>query len=99
MKQILGLSIVASFAILFTVITVILVSPNITGNFVQSGTYLQYTPAEACMTLEVPCQFNRMLSSIAMAAPYNTPMVECVCTDGSVRYAPMTRPVVGLANS
>jgi hypothetical protein len=99
MKQVLGLSIVASFAILFTVITVMLVTPNLTGQFTQSGTYLQYTPSEACMTLSLPCEFNGMISSIAMAAPFNTPMVECKCTDGSVRYATLTRAVVGLANS
>lgn len=99
MKQILGLTIVAAFAILFTTITVMVVTPNITGQFTQSGAYLQYTPAEACMTLPVPCEFNRFLTSISTAAPYNTPMVECICTDGTVRFAPTTRPVVGLANA
>ncbi|MBW3018883.1 hypothetical protein KY329_01725 [Candidatus Woesearchaeota archaeon] len=98
MRQILGLSIVAGFAILF-IVTIVMLTPNITGQYTQSGTYLQYTPAEACMTLPVPCQFNKFVTSIATAAPFNMPMVECTCTDGTLRYALTTRPVVGLANS
>lgn len=95
MKQLFGISLFACLGIVFTVMVVSLAGSP-TGDFVHSGTYLQYTPDEACSLIGPECIFSMDLTSTAVAAPYNTPMVACVCRDG-VYYTALTVPVVGLA--
>lgn len=90
MKDLVSLGMWASIAIIAMVFTILFVQPDITGEYIADGTYIQFEPREACTYNG--CVFDLELQRQVNRNPYHEPSAGCYC-DGEVTLIPLIQRI------
>lgn len=93
MNELLRISVLASCAVVFVTFVVMITGDlGVTGNYVHTTAYNQYTAKEACEVNNCIWSMEVQRSS-QIASPFNTPMAGCMC-NGKPEYFPLIQRVL-----
>lgn len=78
MDQNIKIGVLAVICIILVTFVVMMFDAVVTGDYVYSTAYKQYSPSEACAS--VGCVWDlEVQRGMAINSPHHTPMVGCVC--------------------
>ena len=93
MNQSIKIAALAGITIVFITFVVLIFDASITGRYTYSGGFKQYSPSEACRMNG--CVWDlEVQRGLAIASPFHTPMVGCVCKDNQFIYVPLIERVM-----